>query len=140
MSSILPPGGRRRASASSCTGSTHRAPELRAVLSLSLAANADGRVDHPLLEGAAFLAEVYELVFHAGRYFRPGRRAGGSGVPGEVVIASASPTPRPIIMCRCWSRPSPTPPIAGADDGRPIRFLLDGEVLELTDIDPTRRC
>jgi 5-hydroxyisourate hydrolase len=36
---------------------------------LSLAANADGRVDHPLLEGAALLAGVYELVFQAGRYF-----------------------------------------------------------------------
>ena len=36
---------------------------------LSLAANADGRCDQPLLEGAALLAGVYELVFHAGRYF-----------------------------------------------------------------------
>jgi 5-hydroxyisourate hydrolase len=36
---------------------------------LSLAANADGRCDHPLLEGAALLAGVYELVFQAGRYF-----------------------------------------------------------------------
>jgi 5-hydroxyisourate hydrolase len=38
-------------------------------LLLSLAANTDGRCDHPLLEGAGFLAGVYELVFHAGRYF-----------------------------------------------------------------------
>ena len=36
---------------------------------LSLAANADGRCDHPLLEGGALLAGVYELVFQAGRYF-----------------------------------------------------------------------
>ncbi|HTH97982.1 MAG TPA: hydroxyisourate hydrolase [Stellaceae bacterium] len=36
---------------------------------LSLAANADGRCDHPLLEGPALLAGVYELVFQAGRYF-----------------------------------------------------------------------
>jgi len=54
---------------------------------LSLAANADGRCDHPLLEGATLLAGVYELVFQAGRYF-----AGqGVGLPtppflDEVVI------------------------------------------------------
>src|ERR1700744_5427268 len=32
--------------------------------------NADGRVDGPLLEGAAFVAGNYELVFEAGDYFR----------------------------------------------------------------------
>jgi 5-hydroxyisourate hydrolase len=32
--------------------------------------NADGRVDKPLLEGAAFKPGHYELVFHAGDYFR----------------------------------------------------------------------
>jgi 5-hydroxyisourate hydrolase len=32
--------------------------------------NADGRVDSPLLEGAAFVAGSYELVFEAGDYFR----------------------------------------------------------------------
>jgi len=32
--------------------------------------NADGRVDGPLLEGAAFSAGVYELRFHAGAYLR----------------------------------------------------------------------
>jgi 5-hydroxyisourate hydrolase len=32
--------------------------------------NADGRVDQPLLEGAAFAAGVYELRFHAGDYLR----------------------------------------------------------------------
>ena len=30
--------------------------------------NADGRVDGPLLEGAALTAGVYELTFHAGAY------------------------------------------------------------------------
>lgn len=30
--------------------------------------NADGRVDAPLLEGAAFRPGEYELVFHAGGY------------------------------------------------------------------------
>ncbi len=32
--------------------------------------NADGRCDGPLLEGADFTAGTYELVFHAGDYFR----------------------------------------------------------------------
>src|SRR5256714_11662510 len=32
--------------------------------------NADGRADEPLLEGAAFAAGRYEIVFHVGDYFR----------------------------------------------------------------------
>jgi 5-hydroxyisourate hydrolase len=32
--------------------------------------NADGRCDGPLLEGAAMEAGTWELVFHAGDYFR----------------------------------------------------------------------
>jgi len=32
--------------------------------------NADGRVDRPLLEGAALAAGTYELRFHAGDYLR----------------------------------------------------------------------
>lgn len=32
--------------------------------------NADGRVDRPLLEGAAFATGLYEIVFHVGDYFR----------------------------------------------------------------------
>jgi 5-hydroxyisourate hydrolase len=32
--------------------------------------NADGRVDKPLLEGAAFASGHYEIVFHVGDYFR----------------------------------------------------------------------
>lgn len=32
--------------------------------------NADGRMDKPLLEGAAFKAGRYELTFHVGDYFR----------------------------------------------------------------------
>lgn len=34
------------------------------------ATNDDGRVDGPLLEGDAFTAGAYELVFHVGAYFR----------------------------------------------------------------------
>lgn len=36
----------------------------------STATNADGRAPRPLLEGDACVAGVYELVFHAGDYFR----------------------------------------------------------------------
>lgn len=32
--------------------------------------NADGRTDHPLLEGQTFMYGVYELVFTIGQYFR----------------------------------------------------------------------
>jgi 5-hydroxyisourate hydrolase len=32
--------------------------------------NRDGRTDRPLLEGPAFQAGTYELVFHVGDYFR----------------------------------------------------------------------
>jgi 5-hydroxyisourate hydrolase len=32
--------------------------------------NADGRVDKPLLEGAAFVTGRYEITFHVGEYFR----------------------------------------------------------------------
>ena len=32
--------------------------------------NADGRTDSPLLEGEAFTAGAYRLVFHVGEYFR----------------------------------------------------------------------
>jgi 5-hydroxyisourate hydrolase len=36
----------------------------------SVMTNADGRVDAPLLEGAAFQQGQYELQFHAGDYLR----------------------------------------------------------------------
>ncbi len=32
--------------------------------------NADGRLDHPILDDDAFVAGIYELVFQAGAYFR----------------------------------------------------------------------
>jgi len=37
---------------------------------VSLITNADGRCDGPVLEGPEFTAGTYELVFHAGAYFR----------------------------------------------------------------------
>ena len=42
------------------------APELL----VSVSTNDDGRVDGPILEGAAFEAGRYELCFHAGDYLR----------------------------------------------------------------------
>jgi 5-hydroxyisourate hydrolase len=36
----------------------------------TLTTNQDGRCDQPLLEGEALRTGVYELVFHAGDYFR----------------------------------------------------------------------
>jgi 5-hydroxyisourate hydrolase len=36
----------------------------------SVTTNADGRADAPLLEGDAFRAGEYELLFHAGDYFK----------------------------------------------------------------------
>jgi 5-hydroxyisourate hydrolase len=37
--------------------------------------NADGRLDRPLLEGAAFALGTYQLEFHVGDYFRAGGTA-----------------------------------------------------------------
>lgn len=41
-----------------------------ATLLKTIETNADGRADAPLLEGDAFTAGRYELVFHAGRYLK----------------------------------------------------------------------
>jgi len=47
--------------------------------------NADGRCDDPLVQGDALAAGDYELLFHAGEYFRrqPG---GGAGFLDQVVV------------------------------------------------------
>ncbi len=42
----------------------------------SVRTNDDGRVDAPLLEGAALIAGRYELVFHAGAYLDATGQAG----------------------------------------------------------------
>ena len=78
--------------------------------------NADGRCDKPLLEGAAFAAGQYEIVFHVGDYFRrTGVGAARAAVPrSSCRSASASPRTR-TITCRCWSRPTATRPIGAAD-------------------------
>ena len=45
--------------------------------------NADGRCDEPLLEGKAFQAGQYELVFFAGDYLRA---SGGDALPAPLFL------------------------------------------------------
>ncbi|MBN9432081.1 MAG: hydroxyisourate hydrolase [Bosea sp.] len=53
-----------------------------ATLLKSVVTNGDGRVDGPLLEGEAFTAGTYQLVFHAGDYLR----AGGVSIPEPAFL------------------------------------------------------
>ena len=48
----------------------------------SAVTNADGRLDAPLLDGAAFRPGRYELVFHVGDYFR----ARGTALPDPAFL------------------------------------------------------
>ncbi len=48
--------------------------------------NADGRVDRPLLEGAAMSSGVYELTFHVGDYF-----AGATTQPSDIRFLDVVP-------------------------------------------------
>lgn len=48
----------------------------------SATTNADGRLNTPLLEGAAFRPGRYELVFHVGEYFR----ARGTALPDPAFL------------------------------------------------------
>ncbi len=48
--------------------------------------NSDGRIDGPMLEGAALTAGQYELVFHAGDYLRATGQASG-----EVIFLDQIP-------------------------------------------------
>lgn len=53
----------------------------------SVVMNADGRPDAPLLEGAAFEAGRYELIFHAGAYFNnEGARTTTPAFVEDVVV------------------------------------------------------
>ena len=53
----------------------------------SVTTNADGRCERALLEGTAFTAGTYELVFHAGKYFaRQGLTLPKPNFLDEVVI------------------------------------------------------
>lgn len=54
---------------------------------VSTVTNADGRCDSPLLEGVAFTAGEYELVFHAGDYFNSlGQHDGKNRFLDRIVI------------------------------------------------------
>ena len=48
----------------------------------SAVTNADGRLDAPLLDGAAFRPGRYELIFHVGDYFR----ARGTALPDPAFL------------------------------------------------------
>ncbi|MGE0744746.1 MAG: hydroxyisourate hydrolase [Rhodospirillales bacterium] len=58
------------------------------------ATNADGRLDQPLVEGAAMAAGVYELVFRLTEYFRAaGAALADPPFLGDVVIRFAVADP-----------------------------------------------
>jgi len=62
--------------------------------------NRDGRTDTPLLEGAAFRAGTYQLVFHIGTYFA------GEGfldvVPIRFTVADAATHYHVPLLCSPW--------------------------------------
>ncbi len=41
--------------------------------------NAEGRLDRPLLEGAAFVPGTFEMTFHVGDFYRALWASGGAG-------------------------------------------------------------
>ena len=53
-----------------------------AALLATVTTNADGRTERPLLEGEALKRGTYQLVFHAGEYFR----ALGTTLPAPAFI------------------------------------------------------
>ena len=82
------------------------APERR--LLKSVETNADGRCEEPLLEGQAFAAGTYELVFAAGAYFRAlGAELADPPFVDEVVIrfgiANASEHYHVPLLVSPWS-------------------------------------
>ncbi|HXE16691.1 MAG TPA: hydroxyisourate hydrolase [Stellaceae bacterium] len=70
----------------------------------SVTTNADGRVDAPLLEGDAFRAGEYELLFHAADYFKAGAaRPFLNEVPVRFGIADASQHYHVPLLLTPWS-------------------------------------
>jgi len=63
--------------------------------------NADGRTDAPLLEGEAFRAGTYQLVFHVGAYF--GKQGFLDEVPVRFGIADAAAHFHVPLLCSPWS-------------------------------------
>lgn len=71
--------------------------------------NGDGRLDRPLLEGAALKPGRYELSFHVGAYFRArGEAAAGSPaepafldvIPVRIVLSEAADYHVPLLISR----------------------------------------
>lgn len=72
-----------------------------ATLLESVETNRDGRTDRPLLEGQAFQAGAYELVFHVGGYF--GAESFYERVPIRIRITDASQHYHVPLLCSPWS-------------------------------------
>jgi len=68
-----------------------------------LTTNADGRCDGPVLEGAAFAAGLYELVFHVAAYFR----ATGMELPEPFPPAINTTMSSSAARRAGWRRSSP---------------------------------
>jgi 5-hydroxyisourate hydrolase len=68
----------------------------------SVVTNADGRTDRPLLDGAEFIAGIYELTFHVGDYFgEPSRFL--NTVPVRFTIAEPEGHYHVPLLCSPWS-------------------------------------
>jgi 5-hydroxyisourate hydrolase len=67
--------------------------------------NRDGRTDKPLLEGEAFRSGTYQLIFHAGEYFRAQGVAATfvDVVPIRFGIADATQHYHVPLLCSPWS-------------------------------------
>lgn len=70
------------------------------VLVASALTNADGRTDKPLLEGEAFRAGSYQIVFHVGPYFRG--NAFYDAVPVRFRVADAGAHFHVPLLCSPW--------------------------------------
>jgi 5-hydroxyisourate hydrolase len=74
----------------------------------SFVTNDDGRVDQPLLEGKAFAAGRYELLFHAGDYFKAAGIAAGTPpfldeIPVRFQVASPEAHYHVPLLLSPWS-------------------------------------
>jgi 5-hydroxyisourate hydrolase len=68
----------------------------------SIVTNADGRTDHPLLEGVQFSTGTFELTFHVGDYFaEPSRFL--DLVPIRFTIADPEAHYHVPLLCSPWS-------------------------------------
>jgi 5-hydroxyisourate hydrolase len=68
--------------------------------------NADGRTDEPLLTGEQVLSATYELIFHAGDYFRAEGLAGDYAFVDVVPIrftAQAGGSYHVPLLCSPWA-------------------------------------